>query len=411
MAHSKISMTKTRISIFLLTIIVVGTIAFLVSLYARGYRFSTEDLRFSSNGLFVLKSVPDGASVYLNGELETATNATFPMPPGTYDVRISKEGYMDWGKRLYIEKEIVTEITAHLFKSAPSLSAITFSGITNPIATNDMTKIAYAVPEDPNSMQENDKAGLWVMENVNLPIGFTRNPRRVTDGDLEEANWTWSPDGREILLTTLTGVYLLNASEFTSQAQRVNVASDRNQILTEWEIELKRRKQSKLRGLPEELVDILERKSSALLFSPDKDMIMYTASASATLSENLIKQLPGASTQKQDRQIKKDHTYIYDIKEDRNFLIDSNSETLAIGHLTNNSSTQRLTWFASSRHLIFAKEDKVSILDYDGTNEQVVFSGSYSSPHAFPTLSTDRILILTSLGANSTPNLYLLSLN
>ena len=50
-------------------------------------------------------------------------------------------------------------------------------------------------------------------------------------------------------------------------------------------------------------------------------------------------------------------------------------------------------------------------MDYDGTNRQEVYAGSYVAPHAYPALTTDRIIILTNLGANtSPPNLYSLSL-
>jgi hypothetical protein len=59
-----------------------------------------------------------------------------------------------------------------------------------------------------------------------------------------------------------------------------------------------------------------------------------------------------------------------------------------------------------------AKQDKIIIMDYDGTNKQEVYTGVYSAPNAFPIASTDRILILTNLGANSTPaNLYSLGLS
>src|SRR3972149_11785493 len=121
-------MTKVRVFVFLLTIIVVGTVGYLVSLYARGYRFDTKNLRFSPNGLLVANSDPDGASIFVNGELRTATDTTLSLAPGAYDVEIKKEGLLSWKKRLVIEKEIVTEANASLFRSVPSLTPVTFSG-------------------------------------------------------------------------------------------------------------------------------------------------------------------------------------------------------------------------------------------------------------------------------------------
>ena len=98
-------MTKSKLFIFLATLLVVGILATLISFYARGYRLDPDNLRFSPNGLFVIKSVPGGASVYLNGELKTATNATLTLIPGTYDVSVRKDGYITWNKRILIDKE------------------------------------------------------------------------------------------------------------------------------------------------------------------------------------------------------------------------------------------------------------------------------------------------------------------
>jgi len=402
-------MTRTRIIVFLSTIFIVASIGLVLSLYARGYRFDFDKTQFTPNGLLVIKSDPDGAQVIVNGELNTATNATIPLPPATYDISVQKEGYITWSKRLRIDKEIVTESTAHLFKSAPSLSSITFLSSINPTPSRDFSKIAYAVPPDLSNNNE-DKSGLWVMEMINLPLGFSREPQRITDGDLSNADWEWSPDGRQILITKQTGVFLLNSGEFTPQNKLINIAGQKEEILEEWEEESSKKLKSQLAKLPDELESILLRKASAILMSPDKDIVLYTASGSATVPDELIKPVPGASTQKQERDLEEGNTYIYDVKEDRNFLIDS-EDKLVIEGGSISTAERRLSWLPTSRHLILAEKEKVIIMDYDGTNRQTVYAGSYVAPNAFPTLSTDRLIILTNLGANSSPpNLYSLSI-
>ena len=399
------AMTKVRVFVFLLTIIVVGTVGYLVSLYARGYRFDGKNLRFSPNGLLVANSDPEGASVFVNGELKTATDTTLSLVPGVYDVEIKKEGFLSWKKRLVIEKEVVTEANASLFRNAPSLTPITFSGSISPVASSDFTKIAYAV--FPENGDDPTKVGLWVMETLNLPFGFAKEPRRITDGDLKEASWIWSPDSREILLTNKLGIFLLDTGEFTPQAQRVNVASRLKEIQALWDKEKTTKLEARLRNLPQEHADVFTRKVHNLAFSPDETKILYTASGSATFKADLIKQLPGASTQKQEREINKGQTYVYDIKEDRNFLIDKDSEELTISPDFYVNSKKSLSWFPTSGHLVLAEDGKITILDYDGTNRQVVYTGSFVPPYAFPFASTGRLLILTNLGANSSlPNLY-----
>ncbi len=157
--------------------------------------------------------------------------------------------------------------------------------------------------------------------------------------------------------------------------------------------------------------DILTRKTKDFVFSPDQNLILYTASASGSLPVNLIKPLPGASTQAQERQTKPDHTYIYDIKEDRNFLISSDLVKISEQTPDPKLTLPALRWMPSSRHLLLAEPNKITVMDYDGTNRQVVYSGIYASPFAFPLNNTTRLLILTNLGSGaSTPNLYTLTI-
>lgn len=401
-------MSRSRLYIFLLTIVVVVVFGTLFSLYARGYRLNPKNYKLDPNGLLVLKSQPDSAQIYLNGGLKTATDATIPLSPGIYDVTIRKEGFLEWKKRLTIQKEIVTEATANLFKTAPSLTAVTFESVENPTPSHDFTKIAYIVP---GTTSNSETSGLWVIENLNLPLGFAREPKRITDGNLTGANFVWGNDDRQILLTTGSGTYLLDATIFTPQAQRTNVAGQVQDHLLDWEALAEKQRNTQINKAPDEMQDILIRKTSALVFSPDEDMILYVASGEAKLESNLISQLPGVSTQKEDRNIKSGQTYVYDIKEDRNFLVDENSEDLQIEGGFSDGYKRRLMWYPSSRNLVLAEDEKVIIMDYDGTNRQTVFSGGYNAPNAFPTLSLDRLLILTNFGATSTPaNLYSLTI-
>lgn len=403
-------MTGRRVLFFITTILLVGAIGTVISLYARGYRFNLKELKFSPNGLFVIKSVPDGSQVFINGDLVTATNTTLALAPGTYDVGVKKDGYLDWGKRLIIDKEVVTEVTVHLFRATPSLSSVTFFGSISPIPSYDLSKIAYVVPPDTNGGNVG-KEGLWVIEAVNLPIGFAQDPKRITDGNLEGAVYYWSPDSREIVLKTSSGSYLLNTGDFTPQGQRVNIGKQSQEVMSQWVKDRNKERVSQLKKLPDALNQIFSEDTSSMVFSPDEDMILYTASASATLPSNIVKQLPGASTQKQDRQIVDNKTYVYDIEEDRNFLITESSSDLVLGGEEKENPKRRLSWFPTSRHLVLAEADKVTILDYDGTNKQIVYTGSYVPPNAFATLSLDRLFILTNLGSNGAlPNFYSLSL-
>ena len=394
-------MTKVRIFGFLSTLIIVGVIGIFVSFYARGFRLNLKTFKFEPNGILVIKSEPDGASVYINGELKTATNTSLSISPGVYDVEVKKDGFFPWYKRLAIDKEIVTNVNISLFRNVPSLSPVTFSGAVNPMVSQDGTKIAFLVP----------KTGLWSLDTFNFPLGFSNDPKRITDGDLTGSTYIFSPDARQILLTTSNGIFLLDSGSFISQSQRVNIASQAPSILNQWQNEKKLKAESLVKYLPPELADILKRKTGSFIFSPDEAMILYAASSSGTLPDNLIRPLPGSSTQKQERAIKAGSTYVYDTKEDRNFLI-TNQEATVNGQQSTANSLQGLAlrWMPSSRHILLAQPNQVIIMDYDGTNRQTIYSGSYFAPFAFPYRNSTKLLILTNLGATSLiPNLYALT--
>jgi len=389
-------MAKIRLLIFIIGILIVGSVGVFASFYARGYKFDFKALKFQPNGILVIKSEPDGASVYIDGNLKTATNATLSLSPGVYDVEVKKDGYFSWYKRLTIDKEIVTQASISLFRNVPSLSPITLSGATNPVMSENGSKIAYTVL--PATGITDDKVGLWTLDTFSLPLGFSNDPKRITDGDLTNATYSFSPDGRQIMLTTSNGISVLDTGSFTPQNQRVNIASQKDTILAGWKKEKLAKDTSLIKNLPPELNDILTRKTSDFTFSPDQNMILYTASASGTLPDNLISPLPGSSTQKQERDIQDGHTYVYDIKEDRNFLISDQTKPV-------------LRWMSTSRHLLLTTPEQIIIMDYDGTNKEVIYSGSYVTPFAFPFNNTTRLLILTNLGAeSSSPNLYTLTI-
>jgi hypothetical protein len=380
-------MIKIRIFLIFLTLIVVGSVGLFVSYYARGYQFDFKTLQFLPNGILVIKSDPVGAEIYVNGTLKGATDTTLSLPPGTYDIGLKKDAYFTWNKRMIIDKEVVTQAQVSLYRSAPSLTAITFTGSIAPIASDDYTRIAYGTTD-----------GLYTLETYSLPLGFSKDPRQITDADVSSATWAFSPSGRQIMLTTKNSVFLLDTSTFTPQAKMVNIASQKDDTLTSWAKERQAKITASLSALPLQINDELARKTNQISFSPDDTKILYTASAAGTLNDGLVAPLPGSSTQKQNRAITPGNTYVYDIKEDRNFLVSTDSN-------------QKLSWFPNSKNLVLAENNRVIIMDYDGTNPQAVYSGSYISPYAFPFGSTGNILILSNLGGGTNPsNLYSLSL-
>ena len=145
--------------------IVLATIVFI--LYGKGYRFGFDKgkIELSGTGLLVAKSIPDGAQVFLNDNLTTATNNTINLSPKEYRVRIFKEGYFAWEKTIKIQKEVVSKAEALLFPTAPKLESITDIGVKDMVIDPSHTKIAFTVASE--SARRN---GVYVLDMSSRPI-------------------------------------------------------------------------------------------------------------------------------------------------------------------------------------------------------------------------------------------------
>ena len=370
----------------MLTVVVVGAVGFLAVLYAQGYRLNRNN-KITSNGLLVVNSDPNGAQILIDGVLNTATNATITLAPKTYDVVIKKESYLNWEKKINVQNGVVTSVDISLFPQAAALNPLTFAGAVNPQVSPDYSRILYS-----------DASGMWIFETINLPIGFNSSPRKITDLKIDAAaKVEWSADGRQILLSTKGGTYLLDTGTTTLVSQLVDVTAAAVKTRLDWKTTKDKQLISLLSKLPEGIRVVFQTKAKDILFSPDQNKILYTATASGILQTGLVSPLPGSSSQNEAREIKKDKFYVYDIKEDKNFEI--------------TDIDGPIYWFATSRNLLIPQKEKIVIADYDNTNKQVIYSGSYSYPNAYPTPNTNRIFILTNLGATkASANLYSLNL-
>lgn len=153
--------------------ILAATIA--VILYATGYRLQKTGL--SETGQLVLKSDPDAASVFINNKFVAGTDSTLNLPPGEYNVKIVKDGYSTWEKKLKIEKEVVTPTDAILFPTAPELRRFTSTGAINPTLSLDRTKIAYGVTASTSYPPKN---GVYVASIADRQNVFSREEHNLS---------------------------------------------------------------------------------------------------------------------------------------------------------------------------------------------------------------------------------------
>lgn len=403
-------MAKNRLLLFLTSLIIVPTISYFVILFARGYRFQPQTPNIvAPTGLLAANSYPDGAQIFINNQLKSATNTTISLSPGEYEVEIKKDGFAPWKKQLRIQAEIVTQAWATLFPTVPSLKAITFSGAANPITSPDGNKVAF-IQYDKNASK------ILTVDLSESPLsGINRESRLIatfSNKDLSQTPFVWSPDSKQLLVMATPSAYLVDTQLNQSITPNINAQA----LQESWQNLLSQREAQKFTSLPTKLQEILSSSATHLIWSPKETKLLYTATASATIADNLKPQLPGSSTQPQTRTITPGNIYVYDLEEDRNFLVAQLPQPTPTPKTKSkpaaSSPTFSLAWHPSSSHLIKTEPDKITIFEYDNTNPVVVYAGPMAANFSSPYPSGRQLAILINLNptSSSLPNLYALSL-
>lgn len=386
---------QVLIPIFIVSFLILGTLA--VILYGKGYRFGLNEgrLDFTGTGLLVATSTPDGARVFVNGHLTTATDNTINLSPGDYSVKILKDGYFPWEKKLKIQKEVVTKADALLFPNAPKLESITNIGIRNSVLDPSQTKIAFAV-----ASQSARKNGIYILDLSTRPIlTLQSSSSQIVDDTVDlfsQSSFAWSPDGEKLMATvSLTQTsYLIDTDRFNESPN--DVTATLSSVVVSWQKELDEKEKARLDALPKKLREVVRGNFKTPEWSLDDSKILYEAGKSGELPIVISPRLLGSDTILEERKIEKGAIYVYDIKEDKNFKI--------LGFL---SAERKLQWFPDSKHLIDVHDKKIEIVEYDGGNRTTIYAGPFLDNFVFPWSDSSKIVILTNLGnPNIDPNLY-----
>lgn len=383
--------------LIVLFVIIGGLIAIF---YAYGYRFQfgggTGNVKFlEGTGLLVATSVPDGARVLVNNHLTTATNNTINLAPGTYDVQIQKDGYVPWEKKIIIRKALVSEANALLIPTAPKLEAATTIGISNTV-TMDPTQTLLAYTVASNSATKN---GVYSLDMSAKPLIFLSDTGTQLVSDVSDlfstAKLAFSPNGKQLMASLPSGTTYLLDSHAANQAPK-DVTNTLLSVKQDWNLQQTQRDKKVLSSLPSKLVPVAKQFFKNSIQSPDSDKILYTASASGTLDRVVVPQAPSVNSTADQRNVKEGDTYVYDIKEDKNY------------HLGPDTNTYY--WYSDDRHLVYADSGKVNIVEFDGGNPTTLYDGPFYDSLVFPWPDGSSIAILSRLSTTVPYNLYRIGL-
>lgn len=353
------------------TLLTVGIV-----LYARGYRPNFRERTLDGTGIVSIKSQPSGATVFLNSEEKGTTDLDIPnLSPDQYRLKITKEGFSTWEKEITIKKEQVGTIEVLLFPIAPNLKALTFTGAQKPLLSPDGDQIIFAV-------SNGSKDGLWILplSTRPLPIFFSRDLFQIvadTKANLfSEGKWRFSPDGNNLLVELKEGSFLLNSSERNQQPQPLS-ATELSNLVSSWTTEIDQTSKTAVKSLGRD-AEILSATLSNVTLSPDKKRFLGTN--------------------------KNGQVVVFD--SDPTLLVDSKPEIYTF------PKAASYLWYSDSKHLISVEENSLAVIELDGTNKAVVYTGNFASDLIVPWPDGSKIVILTNLNstASKLPNLYAIEL-
>ncbi|MEK7524900.1 MAG: PEGA domain-containing protein [Patescibacteria group bacterium] len=422
---------RTRLLITLLvTLLLAGGTALAIQ-FAKGYRPNLAQLALNGTGLLSVTSYPKNAQVFINDRLTTVTDDTLNLTPEQYQVKIIKTGFHPWTKTIAIKPELVSTTDARLFPSIPSLTPLTFYQVASPLLSPDGSKLVYILTNSPFS-QDN---GVYVLSLANsiFPGNQIIQIADLSTFDYRQATFAWSPDGSQILAlfhdsAKIIASHLLNPRNLNQAKNLTDTTFRLPLLLNQWQAQQKSINLISLARFPEFIQKVASESAVNVYFSPDREKVLYTAIKDLEIPENLAdKAIPSINPTPQNRKLGAGKTYVYDLKEDSNYLINEakyNPEIaqplivdgtvatpakkpselttlLAVINLLRGAydphTTQNLSWYTTSRHLIITGEAGLSIVEYDDNNLIPIIPGPVTEGLAVPSPDGTHLIILSNL--------------
>jgi|CXWL01.1.fsa_nt_gi hypothetical protein len=443
---TKIKRTRLLITLLAALFLISGTL--LAIQLAKGYRPNFDNLSLSGTGLLSASSYPKNAQVFVNDRLTTVTDDTLNLNPGEYQIKIIKTGFHPWVKAISMKPELVSLTDARLFPTIPSITPLTFYQVSHPQVSPDGSKTVYVLTNSPFTV-ENGVYVLSLANNLLLGNQITQIAD-MTVYDYTKAQLIWSPDASQILAVfpdnqKIAASHILNPRGMNQARNTTDTTIKLPQLLSAWQSQLASINRNNLDRLPDFVAQIASESAVNVYFSADREKVLYTVTKDINLPDNLVEKItPSLNPTAQVRTLQSGKTYVYDLKEDTNYLITeaifnpATSQPLAVNGVipaiiptppppagrsikgkatnpkatesetimaqinfirgqTDTHSTQNLSWYPTNRHLVITNSNGTSIVEYDGNNLTPLISAQIEGGFAAASPDGSRLIILSNL--------------
>ncbi|MFA6005826.1 MAG: PEGA domain-containing protein [Patescibacteria group bacterium] len=419
---------------------IIGVITLLIIMFARGYRFNLDSKSVKSRGILVANSLPNSSQIYINDKFSSLTPDNIYLAPGEYSVRLQKEGYIPWEKHYSINAEVVSRTDALLFSTNPSLSPLTRQGVINPLLSPSRESIVYLSLPDESDVQSQENGGIFMAKISSKTLSFFRQRSilvpysKLPFGFVpEKTKFIFSPDEKNILVFLYDDTDALTAALLISTgnpgAGFLDATISYESLIENWETQQTEIQQQIFDTLGKKVRMIFENNTYLIDISPAKNKLLYFAMKPAILPYTINPPLIGSVPTAQSRTLKSGEYYVYDIKEDKNYVIDiyssperlktlstlekvlENKEVSVANWLDRYLAFSNIFWYSDSRHVVYMNGESINIVEYDSQNNTLIYSGPFET--TFSAVSSDGdLIVLTNINPkkNKLPNLYTVSI-
>jgi hypothetical protein len=194
----------TAVLASILATLAIYTGALAIFLYVQGWRVDFLDRSIKQVGVLTVESSPTQANIYINGNSRGRTNKSTTLDVGTYEIKVSKDGYYDWEKEVEILEEKSTPVYPYLIKTDFETENIYKSELTLENYWSDRNNNHLLILlKDENSFQlihHTINTGFWSFNYAPLPIMTIPNDieEPISNIDLQ-----LSPSGQMAILEVI----------------------------------------------------------------------------------------------------------------------------------------------------------------------------------------------------------------
>lgn len=389
----------------------------LIILYTMGYRYDLAKGRVQKTGIIRITSVPRGADIFLNGakyDLSQTPAKIEKLLPGDYEIKLSKNGYYEWQKKLPVyengttfaekvilwkksDKIILATTSASSWLTAPDNNSVAFvsnrnivnhlnisSGIFGELSGGDLEIIVKLANSDTAELISFSPSGRYLLAKTqksnkfNYQLIDTQNKSAVKIVDQDYSIVKWEASSDNLYALNKAGLWNINPTSLNAELIAKGLSATDFYIAdkTLYSISADTLKRQNLGETDSSLIEkldcpnclIREIKSNRLIALSDSgDLSIVDLNRQTKTIKAKADQLdwlnPRSLIFYNDFEI-----YIYDLTKNDPELI------TRLG-----SPITSAVWHPNGRHLLFSTDDQIKIIELDNRELRNIISIADSS--------------------------------